>query len=434
MINRESKEYWFYIDSFVHISVKKRDVLYYNIYSGQIVEFSAERNGEIVFELTRKLLSPKNLRVIRLTSHDLENPVISNFVGNIRERFMGDLIDVGFSDEKPFQAAPTCVKVHFDIKKILEINDPDQSPGKTMMAHVFEITLYLNETCPQFCPECSGFYKQGIWCRKGAHRRGKYHGLNLDISLLKNFFNDIKGCNLNNINFTGGNVLLYPHMSELYHLLNSVDFSVQFYLHYLNINDQSKLLSPMKKENFKIRLLANFPLEIGRFKKAVELLSGSGMNVQPIFFIQSDEEYSLLEEMLLRYPLKSPVFLPYYNKNNIDFFKKNFFINREDIESRKPGQSVIHGNSKINMDNFGKITIFSNGKVHANVMAHALGALGKNSIYDCVYRELKKGGSWFRIRKNVTPCKACNFELLCPPLSNYNRIIGRNDLCNINQN
>jgi pseudo-rSAM protein len=427
--NRTNKKYWFYIDSFVHISMKHGDVLYYNTYSGKIAEFAAETNGDLVLKLTRRLASPKNLRVIRLTSRDLENPVISNFVHIIREHFMGDLIDADLSDTKPFQVAPTRAKVHFDVKKV--VKDPDQSPGKVMMNNVSEITLYLNDTCPQQCEQCAGFYKQGIWCRRGASRSGHACGHHLDISLLKNFFHDIKGCNLNNINFTGGSVWLYPHLDELCHLLESVDFRVQFLIHYLNIDDNLEPLDQMKKNGFKIRLMANFPLAIDRFKKALEQLSGYGLNVQPVFFVQSDEEYSLVAEMLSGYPGESPVFLPYYNENNLDFFKKNFFISREDIENRKPEQRVIHGNSKINMDNFGKITIFADRRVHANVMDPPLGTLGKDSIYDCVYRELNTGRSWFRVRKNVRPCKSCNFELLCPPLSNYNRVIGRNDLCTI---
>jgi len=429
LINRKENEFWLYIDSFIHISVKNRDVLYYNIYSGKIVEFPAETNGDIVLKLTRRLLSPKNFRVIRLTSHDMEVPEVSNFIRIIRQHFMGDLIDVGFSDTKPFQPAPNRPKVHFDVKKV--VSDPDQSPGKVMMAHVFEITLYLNGYCPQQCMECEGFFKQGIWCRKGVHRSGNVGGNNLDISHLKCFFHDIEGCSLNNINLTGGNVLLYAYMDELYRLLESVDFKVQFFIHYLNIGDNPEPLEQMKKSGCKVRLLVNFPLETDRFKKAVELLSGYGLSVQPVFFVQSDEEYSVLEELLSGYLMESPVFLPYFNNHNLDFFEKNFFISREDIEARKPEQRVIHGNSKINMDNFGKITIFSNGRVHANVMDPALGTLGKDSIYDIVYRELKTGRSWFRVRKNVSPCRSCNFELLCPSLSNYNRIIGRNDLCTI---
>jgi len=102
---------------------------------------------------------------------------------------------------------------------------------------------------------------------------------------------------------------------------------------------------------------------------------------------------------------------------------------RKEIESLKPEQRKIDGNSKINMDNFGKLTILPNGDVHANVMTSSLGNLGKQSIYECIFNEMKNGKNWFRLRKHVMPCKRCVFELLCPPLSNYNRALKRNNMC-----
>ena len=429
MNKRKGKPYWLVIDSYVHISVKNNDVLYYNTYSGKVLEFLARTNGDIILKLTRRLLKPENHRVIRISPKELENPVISDFLRLIREYFMGDLVEAGLSNARPFQAAPPRAKIHFDVKKVR--NEPDLSPGKELMSYIFEITIYLNDSCNQQCRECTNFFKQAMWCRKETPRPGKPGGNNLDISILENLIRDIKACQLNSLNFTGGDVSLYPHLDELHQVLESVNFKIRFFFHYLNVGERLKSLEQLKKHNFDIRLLAHFPLEIDQFKKAMEFLSGCGLNVQPVIFLQSDEEFSLLEGLLREFPLESPVLLPYYNMNNLDFFKNNFFVNREDIEARKPGQRLIDGNGTINMDNFGKMTILANGKVYANVMDPALGILGKDTIYDCVYRELIKGWSWFRVRKNVLPCKMCNYNLLCPPLSNYNRVIGCNDLCTI---
>ncbi|NIM16276.1 MAG: TIGR04150 pseudo-rSAM protein [Candidatus Aminicenantes bacterium] len=427
MTNSNKKQYWFYIDSYVHISMKNRDVLFYNTYSGKFLEYTANQNGDAILKLTRKLLSPKNLRVIRLTSEHLDNQTVSGFVRSIREYFMGDLIETRFSDSKPPQVVPTRPKIHVDVKNALK--DPDVSFGNIEMIYMYEITIYLNDSCRQKCPECVSFYKQGVWCRKG-----KNGGHNLDIPLLKNLFHEITGSRLKTINITGGNILLYPYWEELYRLFNPLDCRVHFFINYLNIDDQLEPLKRVKEIDHQVRLLVHFPLEIDRFKQSYETLSGYGLKIKPVFFVQSDEEYSVLEEMLSTFPLESPVFLPYYNQKNLDFFKKNFFVNREDIEARKPGFRIIHGNSCINMDNFGKLVILPNGHVHANVMDPVLGILGNDSIYDIMFKEMKTGRSWFKLRKNSLPCKKCNFDLLCPPLSNYNRVIGQNNLCFIREN
>jgi len=429
-LNKQKKsKYWFYIDSYIHISIKNRDVLYYNVYSGKILEFSAETNGSIILKITQRLLSPKNSRVIRLSPNDIENPVISNYLRLIRENFMGDLIEEELSNAKPLQIVTSQPKVHFDIKKV--INEPDQSPGKSLMTHLYEVSVYLNDYCQQNCPECHSFFKQGIWCRKAPSSPRKPGKNNIDILLLKKLIIDIKASNLSKINLSGGNLLLYPHLEELHKLFESVNFKIHFFLHYLNIENNLKLLKKMRNKNYKTFLLAHLPIDINRLKKSIGVLLNFGASFQIIFFIQNDEEYSYLENILVDFPEESTVYLPYFNLKNLNFFKNNFYISREDIKNRKPEQRTIDGNSKINMDNFGKITIFPDGKVYANVMEPSLGNLKRDTIYDCIYRELIKGRSWFRVRKNVMPCKMCYFNLLCPPLTNYNRIIGKNNLCTI---
>jgi len=342
---------------------------------------------------------------------------------------MGDIIETDLSDRKPFLSTAPHAKIHFDIKKIK--NEPDQTVGIEMMSHVFEISIYLNNSCQLHCQECTHFFKQTLWCTKETFPPRNTNSKNLDITILKNLIFDIKTCKLHSLNFIGGNILLYPHLKELFQELESMSFKICFYLHYLNINENLEPLERLKKFNYSVRLLVHFPLDVKRLKKAVNLLSEYDLDIQPIFIVQCEEEFLLLEGLLKKSSLRSPTFLPYYNKKNLEFFKQNVYVDREIIKTRKPGQHMIDGNGVINMENFGKLTILSNGKVYANVLDPALGTLGKETIYDCVFSELIKGRSWFRVGKNVIPCKMCTFNLLCPPISNYNRAIGRNDLCTI---
>ena len=80
-----NKKYWFFIDSHVHISIKEENVLFYNTFSGEILEYSRE---PIVLKLTRQLKAHSNLRVIGLKMDDLQNPVIKDFIQQIRIHFI----------------------------------------------------------------------------------------------------------------------------------------------------------------------------------------------------------------------------------------------------------------------------------------------------------------------------------------------------------
>jgi pseudo-rSAM protein len=85
----------------------------------------------------------------------------------------------------------------------------------------------------------------------------------------------------------------------------------------------------------------------------------------------------------------------------------------------------------VNPFHFGTLTVLSNGSIYANVNTQRLGSLNGGSLHDVVYKEMYRGKSWRRIRKKVEPCKFCTFDALCPPLSNYEYALGRNNLCHI---
>ena len=44
---------------------------------------------------------------------------------------------------------------------------------------------------------------------------------------------------------------------------------------------------------------------------------------------------------------------------------------------------------------------------------------------------MDKGKSWWKLRTNIKPCNNCLYNLLCPPISNYEYVIGKYNLCNI---
>jgi len=418
-----NKKYWFYIDSFVHISIKNNDVLFYNPYTGKLLEFPGSENNGIVLKRTRQLLSPRNLRVIRLTAKDLREPALYRFVRAVREYFMGDLLDTSFSTSKPFQMPPR-VKIQREVKYLK--SDEYRSVGENVMDYLAEITIYLNDACRQQCQMCSQFYRQVVCC---TSKQPAVHSL--DITSLKKLFNEIKGCNLTDLNITGGDILTYPYWSDLESLLNWTNHRKIFYVHYLNIVEHFNRLDRLKGDNQRLKIPVTFPLDEETFKKAWESVSRLKIDATFVFIIQDNEEYNRVEELLSRFPLASPVFLPFYNGKNLDFFEENFFIDREDIEENKPSLRDIYINSTVNADNFGKIILLADGSIYANLHASTLGNLRENSLYDCIFKEMKEGRSWRKIRENVLPCKQCDFEKLCPPISNYNIAIGKYDLCHI---
>ena len=118
------------------------------------------------------------------------------------------------------------------------------------------------------------------------------------------------------------------------------------------------------------------------------------------------------------------------NGHNIKFFEENVYLSQEDIVTSVISMREIFRNQKLNANNFGSLYIFPNGEIKANINEATIGVLGENEILDVINNELSKNTAWRRVRSSE-PCKDCVYQYLCPPPSNYEKVINRPNLCNV---
>ena len=419
------KKYWFYIDGYVHISMKGNELLLYNAYTKKLLEYNFDDRNAAAFRLVRRLLSPKAHRVVLLTTEDIKDESINRLIREIRGYYMGDLLDTDYSKCKPFQVPPR-IKIQRDVRWLR--NDASLIAGRNIMDNLSEITIFLNNDCLQSCVDCDKYYRQFLCC---TSVKSSLSGQFLGSSILQKIIFEIQRCDLDYINISGGNIFLYPYLDSLEKLLNSIKCQKNFYLHYLNICQHLGHLELFRGMNKRLKLLVTFPLEEKKLKDTWIALSNMRIAVDPVFIIQNAQEYNCIVELSSEMPGITPAFLPFFSGDNIKFFEENVYINRNDIERNKLKLQNIYTNGVINSENFGKIFIRSDGRIHSNINAPSLGLVGKDSIRHCILKELESSSSWRNVRKNVMPCKACTFEKLCPPISNYSNAIGKYNLCHI---
>jgi pseudo-rSAM protein len=163
----------------------------------------------------------------------------------------------------------------------------------------------------------------------------------------------------------------------------------------------------------------------------MKYLQSTDANLMFHFVVEKEEDVEVIEGLIAGYSLKDMEFHPYFNGENLSFFKNNIFITRESLVEAKPSMRNIFANTNINFLNFRQLTVMSDRCVFANLNHSSIGRLGEDSIPDILKKELKMGKSWGRIRKNVIPCKSCAYNALCPPITNYEYVIGKYNLCNI---
>lgn len=410
---------WFYIDTYVYIAIKKENLLLYNSLTGKTLEYTNEPK---ILDLIRKMKSKKNLQVIGITDQELEDRVIGNFVAEIRGNFMGDLIDASLSQGKPVQMMPR-VKVRKDVNILKK---GGRSIGEDMMSYLTELFLYIYPGCGLNCGMCASAYKQFPCCTK--EKPGEVSTGNIEA-----MFKEVAGSALVRLNILGGDIFSYPRFGELSQVLNQTTLPKVYYTHYQNVAANSDKMKILSSSSAWFKILIPFPLDSKGLKTALEVINLSSAQASFVFIVEDEVQYNEAESLIAGFEIEVYEFAPYYNGKNREFFQENVFVSKEEIIAGRPSLAKIYTNSLVNEINHGRLVIFSNSAIHANANFPRLGTLGKDSLYDVVYKELYQGKSWRRVREHIKPCNQCTLAALCPPLNNYTYAMDRNNLCHVRE-
>ncbi len=420
--NADKQQYWFYLDNYVYVKKLGERVLLYNSLTGDIREYS---NNPAVLGLIEKMQSPENLLVVPLGEKELNAPEISAFVQEMRNLFMGDLIETFRSKGKPVQLKPM-VKLHRDADKMK--TESSRSVGMNVMKYLDNIALYVNGSCSLDCGICSSAYKQFLWCNR------QDGGAELPIDQIGKLFEQLIGSDLCHVHILGGNILTYPDLQELISIPVKYKLKSTYYIHYLNLEAGRENLHNLEfipGGNSQINLLVNFPVDEAKLRIAVHLLENFSIPWTLVFALQSETEFIEAERLISAISIDSVSFHPFFNRQNLDFFEQAVFVDRQSLSGARPGLKEIHSREVMNPFLFGNLTVLNNGNIYACVNDPCLGNLSKDSIYDIVYQEVFHGRSWRSTRQKVIPCRDCIFSALCPPLSHYENALGKNNLCHI---
>jgi len=406
MINNN---YWLYIEPYVHIFYDANNFILYNSLNGKHI--STTRALKKIFNIVQKIVDEKNLYVTSINSDDLENNEVLNFINEIKEYYFGDLLLKKWSDKKPIQLIPI---LYIDKEIINNKNNPEINE----LDNLDEMSINL----------CSGVENsinrfQFIFCENDFEIKQE-----LDIKLIKNLLRDTKVINLN---VFGNNIFRYTNFNELVEILHDKKKNTTFYINYQNPDITVNNVNKLKDLNSQICLSVSSPINKQAIEKAINIVKESGIIFSFDFKVESDADAKVFEQIVYEYRIKDFQFLPYYNGQNINLFEDNVFLTINDIFESKPTQNDILARQAINQLNFGKLYILPNADVYANLNHQKLGNLNENTIHEIIYKELYSNNSWRLLRKEVEPCKNCIYNLLCPPISDYELSIGKYNLCHV---
>jgi len=384
---RTVTDYWFTIEPYVYIGFTNKYALLYNT----LDRVTIDSDKPEVIELLQEVLQKENYGVILLPAKRLQNKSIYAFITELREKYMGDIIDVTLSKGKPIQLTPF---FNFSDSDKFEIYKKQNFPSdRNILANLSEINIHVDSTT---------YIKELISFLQTVPNR-----------LIFNIIGDLDKL---------------TKYKELLSFLNQYSSTKNILCPYTSVIS----LQPAFLNNFSYRITVDFPIHIGSWNNSMEILLNQALPVEYVFNVSSLSDCQKSEQLIEQFRIERYQFKPVFTGDNMHFFKENVFLSKEDILSTHISIKNIFANRSINIFDFGKINIMPNGDVFSNVNHPPLGDIYTSSIFDLVRKEVFEGNSWLRIR-NQAPCNKCVYQWLCPSPSDYEIAIGRPNLCKVIQ-
>lgn len=402
------KKYCLYLEPTVFIFKDSNYILLYDSESKKRILLERNKN---VDSLIDGFLDINNMYCIEIEEDISQNEKI--LIEKMRNNYLGDILPI--NNIKPI-CIPPVKKIH------TERRDADQVyvRGTSVMTLLNEMTFHLNGYCNQKCEHCTEYNKQFNCCYKNVGE------LNLKevISRIENF---LATANTIKINFTGGNVFYYKDIDGLLNYILDNKIKSNFCFNYLNWDMKFANIIENYFLNFNVYVFCS--VEKKKFDDFFKSIISTIERVHFVFVIKSEKEYVMVDKLIKDYHINWYTITPFYDGCNLIFFQNYVYTDSEDLELATPTKQEIYKKQSINLHDFGKLIISSCGKFYSNINYQPLGDIKKTTA-EIIEKEWELGSIWKRVR-NQEPCTDCVYQYLCPSPSNYEIVIGKNNLCHI---
>ncbi|MFH1295780.1 MAG: TIGR04150 pseudo-rSAM protein [Bacteroidota bacterium] len=416
---------WLFLEPYVHMLHREGALLLYNTISKTVLEFS---NSRELSKLADELLDPDNGYVVPLSASQLQDPEVQDFLHQVRQHFMGDLLDPSWSECKPVNIVPEPFVKHG--LRPVPIQKSPLKPGLEVRNYLQELTLFLNAgTEPSSGPSASA-YLQFSYPSLVSDKEEQ-----MELPLFRAMIDDVNLYTPTLIHISGMNLLAYPHLEEVIRKLASSPFQKKYHL---LIDHWEERIIPfiLAQKQTTLALYITFPSHPEPIAGYLQSLPARKLLKRLEFnlLVSNQEELQMAQETVRMLDLTNVYFKPVYNGENLDFFRQHVFVSREEILASQPDQREVFSRISINENDFGKLSVFPAGEAYANLNDPMIGEATKSSLVQLVTQELDRGISWRRTRAGVTPCNGCLYQFLCPPISSYEIFLKRFNFCDVHPN
>lgn len=408
--------YYLTIYSYVSINVINTKALLYNTLDGSY--FILDLNKDLKYVLS--IITSENA-CVEISSNLYKTKAFKSFLMKIENKNMGFIEDMLLFKEKPF--SPPLFDLSNNRNEMLPFNRP-----KHLLDNLREITIYINNT--------SSTNYSNRKAVKEAHKQLNYIKINnddkkeLDIINILRFIEVLPELII--INILGGNILQFHHFYELLDNLLKYKHKIVFHIHYQDLSSIEDKHIVELISNFNLNILVDFPASIEELNDGISRFKNTDYKL--VFLIENDIDFEKSDNIINNMNILSYTQIPFFNGRNLTFFKRNVFINKSDIFLEKQSSVELLIKRISNPLFFGKLILNCDGKLYSSFLWKSLDTFdsfieNKEIIVNGLIED--KSNIWIHNKFQAEPCKKCIYNFLCTPLSNYEKIIGKNNLCSI---
>ncbi len=424
MSNKKRGEICLYIEPYVHINIKKNDILLYNTLNGEQL---VRKNNSKIVKLLGRMISKKNLNAVTEETGILKEKGLDQFLKKARRMQLINWYEYSKTNKnhkKPV-SLPAILNLHRDREKM--ISDPERDPGEDIKRYLHKINIYINsyKQSDHNSPLFTRGYKQFLY----PYSLEEYN--ELKINKIQTLLDQVKDLSVFSITILGGNIFQHKEIEDLTGYLGQLPMNKELGVFYRDINsDCLGLIEWEKSINMSARIFVEPQFQKNELLKCMELLQKFNVKSNYQFSIQDENDADRINEMIGLLSGSNFFVKPFFNGRNYNFFRENVFIEKADLSDPVVKKKDIYARSVMNPNSFGHITILSSGDIYSNVNEKRIGKIGQG-IQEVLLEELYTGKGWFKVRKKLIPCKSCIYNQICPPISNYEYAFSRNNLCSI---
>ena len=404
----EMKDSWLSLPETVYVSFEELDsVLLYH------TEKSCHAYSRLpkIVKLMEEVYNPKNLGVVNLNEY-LPDGDIEVFLDRLLESGMCKLKEQTKGASKPISFLPI-LNLQNDVERLQEIGE-DHMIGDNISTYLTRAIIHLNSKCGKHCPHCGIAYKQTLCCTATEPPKA------MPVERLKELVGQLAATSVLVIDLVGGDLRTYPHLGQFHALVEQYpQFSWHLWQHGLNCEG-------FAFGKAKVDVLLSVPF--GTSSGFEDLKNNP--NVRFHLLVENGMQVEQTEHLIAGIEAKRCEWIPIFNGENLKFFEDNVFLNEDDIMSGPVSMREIFCHQKLNTNYFGVLHFFANGEVKADVNGQTVGWFPDKSVLELVYEELVHNTAWRRIRGGAR-CSGCRFRYLCPSPGNYETVIGKESLCQV---